>query len=252
MGKSPNARGASRSHIITQCHASLKRLQSDYIDLYQIHGVDPFTPIEETMEALDSLVRAGDVRYVGVSNWAAWQITKALGIAERKNLAMIRSLQAYYTIVGRDIEREIVPMIEEEKLGLLVWSPLAGGFLSGKYHRDGSSTAKDDRRVSFNFPPVNLERGFNVIDAMEMIATSKGCSVAQIAISWLLHQKTVSSVIIGAKNAEQLRNNIAATKVELSEEELKTLDEVSALPNEYPGWMIKRQNAYRYGGDISA
>ncbi|GAA3673899.1 MULTISPECIES: aldo/keto reductase [Acetobacteraceae] len=247
MGDGPNARGASRAHIIAQCHASLKRLQLDHIDLYQIHGVDPLTPIEETMEALDTLVRSGTVRYVGVSNWAAWQISKALGIAERRNLAMIRSLQAYYTIAGRDLEREIAPMLAEEQVGLMVWSPLAGGLLSGKYLRDGSSVSGDGRRASFDFPPVNRDRAFAVIDAMRPIAEAHGRSVAQIAIAWLLHRKVVTSVIIGAKRPDQLQDNIAATTVTLSPEDLTTLDAISALPPEYPGWMIERQSGYRAG-----
>ena len=247
MGDGPNARGASHAHIIAQCHASLKRLQLDHIDLYQIHGVDPITPIEETMEALDTLVRAGAVRYVGVSNWAAWQISKALGIAERKNLAMIRSLQAYYTIAGRDLEREIAPMLAEEQVGLMVWSPLAGGLLSGKYHRDGTSVSGDGRRASFDFPPVNRDRAFAVIDAMRPIAEAHGRSVAQIAIAWLLHQKVVTSVIIGAKRPDQLQDNIAATTIKLSPEDLATLGAISALPPEYPGWMIERQSSYRAG-----
>lgn len=252
MGDGPNARGASRAHIIAQCHASLKRLQLDYIDLYQVHGVDPLTPIEETMDALDSLVRAGDVRYVGVSNWAAWQISKALGISERRNFAMIRSLQAYYTVAGRDLEREITPMLAEEQVGLLVWSPLAGGLLSGKYHRDGTSVTGDGRRASFDFPPVNRDRAFAVIDAMRPIAEAHQCTVAQIAIAWLLHQKAVTSVIIGAKRLDQLQNNIAATTVTLSPEELDALGTVSALPPEYPGWMIERQSAYRAGEQAGA
>ncbi|GBR04375.1 aldo/keto reductase [Acetobacter oeni] len=250
MGDGPNARGASRAHILAQARASLKRLQLDHIDLYQIHGVDPLTPVEETMEALDTLVRSGDVRYVGVSNWAAWQIAKALGIAERKNLAPLRSLQAYYTIAGRDVEREIVPMLLSERVGLMVWSPLAGGLLSGKYRRDGTSVSGDGRRASFDFPPVNRDRAFDVIDAMRPVAEAHGCSVAQVALAWLLHQKVVTSVIVGARNPEQLSDNIAATSVTLSDEELAVLDKVSALSPEYPGWMIERQSDYRAGGIV--
>mgnify|MGYP000922458543 CR=1 FL=1 len=252
MGDGPNARGASRAHILAQARASLKRLQLDHIDLYQIHGVDPLTPVEETMEALDTLVRSGDVRYVGVSNWAAWQITKALGIAERKNLAPLRSLQAYYTIAGRDLERELAPMLLSEKVGLMVWSPLAGGLLSGKYHRDGTSVSGDGRRANFDFPPVNRDRAFDVIDAMRPVAEARGCSVAQVALAWLLHQQVVTSVIIGARTPEQLSDNIAAKSVTLTDEELAALDKVSALPPEYPGWMIERQSAYRAGGVAGA
>ena len=240
MGKGPNAGGLSRVHLIDAVKASLKRLQMDHIDLYQVHGFDPATPIEETVAALDILVQHGHVRYVGVSNWAAWQIVKALGIAERRDMARFESLQAYYTVAGRDLEREIVPMLRHEQVGLMVWSPLAGGLLSGKYPRD-ASTANEGRRADFNFPPVDLDRGQACIDAMRPMAEQRGISVAQIALSWLLHQKVVSSVIIGAKRIDQLQDNIAATSVELSAAELDALDAVSRLPAEYPGWMFDRQ-----------
>ena len=243
-GKGANSRGASRYHIIDAVKASLKRLQLDHIDLYQIHGVDPATPIEETLRALDTLVQHGHVRYIGVSNWAAWQIAKALGASERLGLARFESLQAYYTVAGRDLERDIVPMLTSEKVGLMVWSPLAGGFLSGKYGRDDEKGG-DGRRASFDFPPVDKDRGYAVIGAMKPIAEAKGVSVAQIALAWLLHQPVVTSVIVGAKKLEQLNDNIAATRVVLSEEELATLAKVSALPSEYPGWMLDRQGEYR-------
>ena len=243
-GPGPNDRGASRGHIMDAVKASLKRLGTDYIDLYQIHGFDPLTPIEETVRALDDLVRQGHVRYVGVSNWASWQIMKALGIADHKDWARFASLQAYYTIAGRDLERDIAPMLRDQKVGLMVWSPLAGGFLSGKYDRDGKGP-DGARRASFDFPPINKDRAFDVIDVMREIGDAKGVSVARIALAWLLHQPVVTSVIIGAKSVEQLDDNLAATSVTLSAEELKRLDEVSALPAEYPGWMIERQSANR-------
>ncbi|MFD1950920.1 aldo/keto reductase [Sphingomonas arantia] len=243
-GEGPNQRGASRSHLIAACKASLKRLQLDHIDLYQIHGFDDATPMEEQLEALDILVQHGHVRYIGVSNWAAWQITKALGISARERLASIKTLQAYYTIASRDLERELVPMMRSEGVGLMVWSPLAGGLLSGKYDRDNPGTG-DGRRAAFDFPPVNKDRAYTVIDAMRPIAEAKGVSVAQIALAWLLHQPVVTSVIVGAKRVEQLSENIAAADVVLSVEELKTLDLVSALPPEYPGWMFERQGEYR-------
>ena len=245
MGKGPNAAGASRGHILDQVEHSLKRLQLDHIDLYQIHGVDPSTPIEETIEAFDNLVRRGIVRYVGLSNWAAWQIAKAIGIAERKNLARPTSLQAYYTIAGRDLERELVPMMQSEGVGLMVWSPLAGGLLSGKYSRDDEK-GDGGRRANFDFPPIDKNRAYDVIDAMKKIAEAKGCTVAQVAIAWLLHQKAVTSVIIGAKRPEQLRDNLGAVDVALGEEDLAALDAVSKLPSEYPGWMTERQATYRY------
>ncbi|PJN95059.1 aldo/keto reductase [Amaricoccus sp. HAR-UPW-R2A-40] len=241
MGEGPNARGASRAHILAQAKASLQRLQMDHIDLYQIHGFDPVTPIVETLEALDILVKHGHVRYVGLSNWAAWQIVKAVGIAEARKLAPILSLQAYYTLVGRDLEREVVPMLRAEGLGLMVWSPLAGGFLSGKY----AAGANDGRRATFDFPPVDLERGDAVIAAMRPLAEAKGVSVAQVALAWLLHQPVVTSVIVGAKRIEQLQDNIRSTEVALSAEDLAALDAVSALPPEYPGWMLERQGHYR-------
>ncbi|MBN9024095.1 MULTISPECIES: aldo/keto reductase [Kaistia] len=243
-GPGPNDRGASRGHIMDAVKASLKRLGTDYIDLYQIHGFDPLTPVEETVRALDDLVRQGHVRYVGVSNWASWQIMKALGIADSKDWARFASLQAYYTIAGRDLERDIVPMLRDQKVGLMVWSPLAGGFLSGKYDRDGKGP-DGARRASFDFPPINKDRAFDVIDVMREIGDAKGVSVARIALAWLLHQPVVTSVIVGAKSVEQLDDNLAATTVQLSAEELKRLDEVSALPAEYPGWMIERQSTYR-------
>ncbi|PRX05016.1 UNVERIFIED_ORG: aryl-alcohol dehydrogenase-like predicted oxidoreductase [Martelella mediterranea] len=241
MGEGPNSRGSSRYHIMEQVKNSLSRLQTDHIDLYQLHGFDNTTPIEETLEALDTLVRHGHVRYVGVSNWAAWQIAKALGISERKGLASFQSLQAYYTIAGRDLEREIVPMLKSEGVGLMVWSPLAGGFLSGKYDRN-NQTDGEGRRVEFDFPPIDKERGFATIDVMREIADAKGVSVAQIALAWLLYQPAVTSVIVGAKRPDQLKDNISSTDVELTAAEMERLDAVSALPREYPGWMLERQS----------
>jgi len=248
MGQGPNDRGLSRYHIMDQVKASLKRLGTDHIDLYQIHGWDPATPMEETLGALDDLVRQGHVRYIGVSNWAAWQIMKALGHSAAKGLARFESVQAYYTIAGRDLERDIVPMLKSEGVGLMVWSPLAGGFLSGKYQRDGSFVDGSNtagRRSNFDFPPVDKDKGFDVIDAMRPIAQERGVSVARIAIAWLLHQKVVTSVIIGAKRPDQLDDNIAATDITLTDAELATLDAASALAPEYPGWMLARQGEYR-------
>jgi aryl-alcohol dehydrogenase-like predicted oxidoreductase len=240
----PNARGATRGHILDGVKASLKRLQLDHIDLYQIHGFDPATPIEETVRALDHLVRQGDVRYVGVSNWAAWQIVKALGIAERLGLARFESLQAYYTLAGRDLERELVPMLRSEGLGLMVWSPLAGGLLSGKY-RAGAAGEAGSRRASFDFPPVDRTRADACMAAMEPVARAHDASIARIALAWLLHQPVVTSVIVGAKRPDQLADNIAATQVRLSPEQLQQLDAASALPPEYPGWMFARQGEVR-------
>ncbi|AMV71632.1 aldo/keto reductase [Desulfuromonas carbonis] len=243
-GAGPNGRGASRAHILDGIKASLERLQLDYVDLYQIHGFDPATPLEETLRALETLVEEGLVRYVGVSNWMAWQIMKGLGIADRLGFSRLASLQAYYTIAGRDLEREIIPLLQSEGLGLLVWSPLAGGLLSGKYGRNRSGE-KESRRVNFDFPPVELERAWQVIDSMRPLAETRGCSVARVALAWLLHQPRVTSVIIGAKRPEQLEDNLAAVAIEFSDQELAALDEVSRLPLEYPGWMLERQGEVR-------
>jgi aryl-alcohol dehydrogenase-like predicted oxidoreductase len=243
VGPGPNSRGSSRYHIMNAVKASLRRLQLDHIDLYQLHGFDPVTPIEETMRAMDDLVKDGLIRYVGVSNWAAWQIMKAQGIADHQHLARIDSLQAYYTIAGRDLERELVPMMQSEAVGLMVWSPLAGGLLSGKFHGDDAETSS--RRSGFDFPPVDNDRGAAVIAAMRPIAARHGVSVAQIALAWLLHQPVVTSIIVGAKREEQLVDNISATKVSLTADDLATLNACSLLPPEYPGWMVDLQRSYR-------
>src|ERR1017187_3567025 len=243
MGPGRNDSGLSRKHIMWQVEESLRRLNMDYIDLYQVHGFDAATPVDETLRALDDLVRSGKVRYIGCSNHAAWQIMKAIGYSTAHNISQYVSLQAYYTIAGRDLEREIVPLLLDQKMGLMVWSPLAGGFLSGKYRRDQPGH-EGDRRTGFDFPPVDKERAYNVIDIMDPIAKSKGVSIAQVALAWLLHQPVVSSVIIGAKKIEQLEDNLHAIEVTFTTEELEKLDAVSQLPQEYPGWMIARQ-----GGD---
>ena len=244
MGPGPNSKGLSRSHILDGAKASLTRLQTDYIDLYQLHGFDPATPMEETLTALNDLVRLGMVRYVGVSNWAAWQIAKALGLSEKLGLASFASLQAYYTLAGRDLEREIVPMLKSEGVGLLVWSPLAGGFLSGKYTREQQGD-EGSRRNTFAFPPVDLDRGYNIVDALQEMADAKNASVAQLALAWLLHQPQVSSVILGAKKMTQLQDNLGAVDVTFTAGELTRLDEISRLPAEYPGWMLDMWSAAR-------
>jgi len=243
MGKGPNDSGLSRKHILQQADESLVRLKMDYIDLYQIHGFDPLTPMEETLDALDTLVKSGKVRYIGCSNLAAWQIMKALGISAQEHLSKFVSLQAYYTIAGRDLEREVVPLLLDQGLGLMVWSPLAGGLLSGKYSRNAQST--EGRRANFDFPPVNKEKAFNIIDLMQIIATEKQLTVAQIALAWLLHQTVVTSVIIGANKPQQLSDNLKSVHVQLSVEELSQMDEASKPAPEYPGWMIERQGADR-------
>lgn len=244
MGPGPNDRGASRGHIMDSVKASLDRLQTDHIDLYQIHGNDTVTPIDETLRALDDLVSQGMVRYVGVSNWAAWKIAKALGLSEVKGYARFETLQAYYTIAGRDLERELVPMLTSEQLGLMVWSPLAGGLLSGKFG-PGSNNPENARRTNFDFPPVNLDRAWACVEVMREVAQAHGASVARVALAWLLAKPHVMSVIIGAKTVDQLDDNLAAVGLELTPEEIQRLDDVSDLPAEYPGWMFARQGGAR-------
>jgi aryl-alcohol dehydrogenase-like predicted oxidoreductase len=244
VGPGRNDVGASRGHIMDAVDASLRRLQTDHIDLYQIHGNDSVTPLEETLRALDTLVSQGKVRYIGCSNWQAWKIAKALAISECTGLARFDTLQAYYSIAGRDLEREIVPLLEAERTGLLVWSPLAGGLLSGKFSRENQKP-EGSRRSEFDFPVVDKERTWKILDAMKPIARAHNCSPARVSLAWLLAKPVVTSVIIGAKRLEQLQDNLAATELSLSADEMKALDEVSALPVEYPGWMLPFQNANR-------
>jgi len=235
-----NGQGQSRYHLMNELDASLKRLQLDHVDLYQLHGFDPLTPLEESLATLNDMVRSGKVRYIGLCNMAAWQIMKALGISEKNHWARFESVQAYYTVAGRDLEREVLPLLQDQQLGLMVWSPLAGGLLSGKFGADGTGP-EGSRRASFDFPVVDKPRAFRVVDAMRPIAERHQVSVAQVALTWLLSRPQVSTVIMGAKTPEQLADNLGAGKIELSADELKALDEVSALPPEYPGWMLSRQ-----------
>jgi aryl-alcohol dehydrogenase-like predicted oxidoreductase len=244
MGDKPNDRGASRGHIMDSVEESLERLQTDHIDLYQIHATDTVTPIDETLRAFDDLVSSGMVRYVGVSNWQAWRIAKALGISERKGFARFETIQAYYSIAGRDLEREIVPLMNEEKLGLMVWSPLAGGLLSGKYG-PGAPGNGEGRRATFDFPPVDKDRAWACVAAMREVAAKHDTSVATVALAWILAKPFVTSIIIGAKRLEQLDQNLDAVKLTLDADDMAKLDEVSALAPEYPGWMLSRQGAGR-------
>jgi len=243
MGPAHNQIGLSRYHIMQGVDQSLRRLQLDHIDLYQIHGRDPLTPLEETLDALDDCVRAGKVRYLGLCNLSAWEVMKSLWISDQKSLARFESLQMYYSLVGRDIERELVPLAKDQNLAIMPWSPLSGGLLSGKFTRDGGPEGA--RRANFDFPPVERERLWRVLDVLRPIATRHGVSVAQVALSWLLAQSHVTSVIIGAKNRDQLLDNISATELELSADEIKVVSEASALPSEYPQWMLTRQSSDR-------
>jgi aryl-alcohol dehydrogenase-like predicted oxidoreductase len=241
VGPGVNQVGLSRAHILASIDGSLRRLGLDHADLYQIHGFDPVTPIEETVRALDDVVRSGKARYVGFSNLPAWVASKAITFAEQNGLARFQSAQVYYSMVGRDIEREIAPLCMAEGVAILPWSPLAGGLLSGKFDPDKKGPL-DARRATFDFPPVNMDRLPRVLAALRSVSEATGVSVARVALSWMLTRPFVTSIIVGAKTKEQLVDNLAAADLRLSEDQLKLLNEASALPREYPGWMVEYQN----------
>lgn len=240
-GKGPNEVGLSRHHIIENCNASLKRLGTDYIDLYQLHGFDPYTPQEETLRALDDLVRAGKVRYIGASNHSGWQLMKALAISDKQNLEKFVTLQAHYSLVSRDLENELVPLCLDQKLGILPWSPLGGGFLTGKYRR-GKDRPKNARRTDreSQFLQFDEERGFDIVDELEKIAQNHNATIAQAALNYLLRKPGVTSVIIGARTKEQLTDNLKTTDWEMTAEEVAKLDELSAPTKVYPYWMLQQ------------
>lgn len=239
MGPEPNRIGLSRHHILNSVDESLKRLGTDYVDLYQVHGWDHATPLEETLRALDDLVRWGKVRYVGASNFAAWQLAKALWLSDKHGLARFETLQPYYSLVGRDIEHEIVPLCLDQEVGILPWSPLAGGFLSGKYRKD--RPAPEEARLSgplANFIPVDREKATDILSVLEEVADAHKASMAAAALSWLSGRPGVTSVIIGARTMRQLEDNLKAAEISLDGEERTRLDELSAIPVPYPQWMI--------------
>jgi aryl-alcohol dehydrogenase-like predicted oxidoreductase len=247
MGPGPNQVGLSRGHIMNAVEDSLRRMGTDHIDLYQIHGADLVTPVDETLRALDDLVRQGKVRYIGCSNLMAWQIMKAVGLSEANRWARFESVQAYYSLAGRDLEREVVPLVEAETIGVMVWSPLAGGLLSGKYKRDGGGP-NDARRLTFDFPPVDKARAFDILDVVKPIADAHKVSAARVNLAWILTRKFVTSIIIGAKTPEQAEDNILAGELVLTPDEIAAIDKASALTPEYPGWMVERQHAGRLPG----
>jgi len=243
MSAGHNNLGLSRYHILQSVDESLSRLQMDHVDILYVHGVDMQTPVEQTMRALNDVVASGKVRYVAVCNWPAWMVMKGQGIAAMNGWHKFEGLQYFYSLAGRDLEREVLPMAIDQKLAVMPWSPLAGGFMSGKYTRD---TQKAGGRLdNFDFPPVNKEKAYDIIDVLAEIGKSHHISVAQVALAWVRHQKGITSTIIGAKTIEQLNDNIHSVNIELSADELKKLDEVSALPKEYPGWMVERQSTDR-------
>ncbi|HAH25708.1 MAG TPA: aldo/keto reductase, partial [Prolixibacteraceae bacterium] len=245
MGPGANQVGLSRLHIMDSVNDSLQRLQMSHIDLLYIHGVDPITPLEETMRGLEDVVRSGKVRYIGVSNHPAWMVVKANSYAEKMGWTKFVASQNYYSIASRDIEREIIPMALSESIGIMPWSPLAGGFLSGKFTRD-NEVAGNSRRDSFDFPPIDKLKAYDIIDVMSDIGKSLNVSVATVALNWVIRQPGITSTIIGAKTLQQLHENIAAVTLQLTNEEMQQLNEVSVLASEYPGWMIGRQLQGRF------
>jgi aryl-alcohol dehydrogenase-like predicted oxidoreductase len=230
--------GLSRKHIVASCEASLKRLGTDHIDLYQIHGWDNLTPLEETMRALDDLLRDGKVRYVGCSNLAAWQVVKANAVARANGGTPFCSLQAYYSLAGRDLELDLLPMCRHEGIGVMVWSPLAGGFITGKYRR-GQDDPDGSRRKTFDFPPIDRERGYDLIELLDALAKEKQSTIPRLALSWLLQREGISTLIIGAKKLEQLEDNIAAVDVAWTQEELEKVAAATPPPTLYPHWMLQ-------------
>jgi len=237
MGDGPNDRGLSRHHVITGCEASLRRLGTDHIDLYQLHEWDGETPLEETLDALDFLIQSGKVRYVGVSNYAGWHLMKALGIAERTGLPRFASQQIYYSLQARDAEYELIPIAVDQGVGVLVWSPLAGGLLSGKYRRGQDAPAGSRQLTDWNEPPVHDEgKLYDTVDLLVRIGEGHGVSAAQVALAWLLGRPAVTSLVIGARTSEQLADNLAAAELELSAGERAELDAVSAPVLLYPYW----------------
>jgi aryl-alcohol dehydrogenase-like predicted oxidoreductase len=237
MGSGPNDAGLSRQHVITGCEASLRRLGTDHIDLYQVHEWDGQTPLEETLSALDLLVQQGKVRYVGASNYAAWQLMKALGTAERLGLPRFVSQQVYYSLQARDVEYELIPLTIDQGLGVLVWSPLAGGLLSGKYRRDHEAPAGARQLTDWNEPPVyDQDKLYDTVEVLVRIAADHGVSAAQVALAWALGRPGITSLVIGARTSEQLADNLAAAELTLNDSERAELDKASAMPLLYPYW----------------
>lgn len=240
MSKDINDVGLSRKHIIESCNNSLKRLGTDYIDLYVMHSFDPITPLEETLGALSDLVHQGKVRYIGASNFTAWQLMKALAVSKENHFEKFVSLQAFYSLISRDVEYELTPLLEDQGLGLTTWSPLGGGFLSGKYRKD-KPMPEDSRRTNEqqNFIPIDLEKGYVIVDALEKIANNHNASISQAALNYLLRKPVVSSVLVGATKPHQLEDNLKTTEWEMSADEVSHLDELSKLNPIYPHWMLQ-------------
>lgn len=243
MDEHPNSLGLSRYHIFNAVDASLKRLQLDYIDIIYVHGVDFKTNLEDIVHTLNDVVESGKARYIAICNWPAWLVAKAQAIAHFNGWHKFMGLQYHYAASTRDIEHELVPMAKDHKLAIFPWSPLAGGFLSGKFTREQSGDGS--RRANFDFPPINKPVAYDLVDVMKVIGQQYDASVAQVALAWVRQQPGITSTIIGVKNVEQLKDNIASVDVQLSAEDLQKIDAVSPLTLQYPGWMVNYQNGFR-------
>jgi aryl-alcohol dehydrogenase-like predicted oxidoreductase len=238
MSDNLNRSGATRVNIMREVEGSLQRLQTDYIDLYQVHGWDSNTPLEETLRTLDDVVRQGKVRYIGLSNFMSWQAATAVMLQERLKLEQFVTAQMYYSLVGRGLEYEFQSFAEYHKIGILVWSPLAGGFLSGKYSRANPAPAGTRFAEAGSFVPFDKETGYRVVDALKEVAARHDASPARVALSWVLGRSAVSSVIVAARKSEQLEDNIRAVDLRLSQEDIRLLDRASDPGIPYPKWMV--------------
>jgi aryl-alcohol dehydrogenase-like predicted oxidoreductase len=246
MSDSPNDQGLSRYHIFNSVEQSLKRLQIDTIDLLYVHGIDPVTPSREIMRTLNDVVESGAVRYIGVCNWPAWRVMEAQQIARREGWHEFKAMQYFYSLSGRDAEDALIPLSQQEELGFLPWSPLAGGFLTGKYTRDSEEAGGEARRDQFDFPPIDKEQGYDIVDTLQAIGDDHNASVAEVALAWVRQKRGVTSTIIGARNGEQLKSNISSAELDLTDDEMERLDEVSATPDRYPFWMVDFQGEGRF------
>ncbi|WP_347158746.1 aldo/keto reductase [Pontibacter chitinilyticus] len=245
MAEGVNQLGLSRYHVFQSVDDSLKRLQMDHIDLLYVHGVDEAMSVEQIMHTLHDVVMTGKVRYIGVCNWPAWMVMKALGIARQQGWHEFIAMQYFYSIADRDSEHDLLPLAQDQHLAFMPWSPLAGGFVSGKYTRDNQNTGGDSRRDTFDFPPINKDKAYDIIDVLQEVADAHKVSAAEIALAWVRLQQGVTSTIIGAKKVEQLHSNIHSTELQLSSEEVERLNEISTPPRIYPGWMVERQMSDR-------
>jgi aryl-alcohol dehydrogenase-like predicted oxidoreductase len=231
--------GLSRHHVLAEAERSLRRLGTDYIDVYLLHRLDPYTPLEETLEALDTLVRQGKARYAGFSNWPAWLAAKAVGLQRENGWARFRAAEMYYSLVGRDLEHEVLPFAADAGVGIMVWSPLAGGFLSGKYTR-ANPGGDGGRLTGFDFLPFDRERGYDLVERLRAIGAGHGATPAQVALAWLLARPQVASVLVGASKPAQLEDNLGAAELRLSADEVRELDDLTAPAPVYPGWFNER------------